>query len=139
MYYASSSNGTVAAIGCIVAIVIGVIGGIALYFTFLSKKNENKFKGFLGWMYDFLSFKKMLIENLLRITYLILTITVTLASFCVGNFLVTLVTLLLGNLAVRVCYEFSLVLLLICRNTTEINKKLSNSTITTNVTQEDNV
>lgn len=33
-----------------------------------------------------------------------------------------LVTLLLGNLVVRIAYEFSLILLVICRNTTEIAK-----------------
>ena len=75
-------------------------------------------------MYDFLTFKKMLIENLLKICYLMLTIFITLGSFAfVSNFLVFLMILVLGNLAIRIVYEFSLVLLLICRNTTEINAK----------------
>lgn len=77
-------------------------------------------------MYDFLSFKKMLIEGLLRILYLICTLFVTLVSFgFIGeSFLVFIATLLLGNLAVRIVYEFSLIILVICRNTTEINSKL---------------
>ena len=57
----------------IIAIVLAVVGGIALHFTFLKKSNNGKFKGFWGWMYDFLTFKKMLIENLLKILYLICT------------------------------------------------------------------
>lgn len=121
------SNG--AFIWAIISAILAVIGGIVLYFTFLSKKNEGKFKGFLGWMQDFLTFKKMLIENLLKVTYLILTIFVTLSSLGMGNILAVLLSLLIGNLAVRLVYEFSLILLIMCRNTTEINKKLSNVTV----------
>ena len=62
----------------IIAAVIALIGGIVLYFTFLNSKNEGRFKGFLGWMYDFLTFRKMMLEALLRICYLILVIYVTL-------------------------------------------------------------
>lgn len=111
----------------IVSIVLAIIGGILVYFLFLSKKNEGKFTGFLGWLYDFLSFKKMFLETLLKITYLILALYVTLSSFAsIGsNFLGFLLTLVIGNIVVRVIYEFSLVLLVICRNTTEIAKNTS--------------
>jgi hypothetical protein len=71
----------------------------------------------------------MFIENLLKVTYLILALFVTLFSFGTGSFLSFIVTLLLGNLAVRVTYEFSLILLVICRNTTDISKKLTNVTV----------
>lgn len=130
-------NSQVAFIGMIISAVLGFVGGIVLYFTFLNKSNENRFRGFWGWVYDFLSFKKMLIENLLRISYLILTVTVTLTSFFAGNFLLTILSLLVGNLIVRLVYEFSLIMLIMCRNTTEINKKLSNSTVVKN--EETNV
>ena len=79
----------------------------------------------MGWLYDFLSFRKMFIEALLKITYLISAIFVTLSAFAViSNFLAFLLYLVVGNLVVRVAYEFSLILLVICRNTTDINKKL---------------
>ena len=65
----------------VISAILAVIGGIVLYFTFLSKKNEGKFTGFLGWMYDFLTFKKMMIENLLKILYLIAALFITLGSF----------------------------------------------------------
>ena len=116
------------AIWLIIAAVLAVIGGFLAYFMFLSKKNEGKFKGFWGWLYDFLSFKKMFLETLLKITYLILAIYITLASFAfIGtSFLTFILSLVLGNVGLRVAYEFSLILLVICRNTTDINKKLSN-------------
>ena len=120
-------GGTEAGIWVVISAVLAVIGGILLYFTFLKKSNDGKFKGFAGWMYDFLTFKKMLIENLLKVLYLICSLFVTLASFAeIGtSFLGFFITLVFGNLLIRIVYEFSLILLVICRNTTDINTKLS--------------
>ncbi len=114
----------------IVSLVLAVVGGILVYFLFLAKKNEGKFTGFVAWLYDFLSFKKMFLEALLKITYLIFAIYVTLSSFALigSNFLGFLATLIIGNLVVRVIYEFSLILLIICRNTTELAKQKSKKT-----------
>lgn len=123
----SSSDAVNSSIWLIVSIILAVVGGILIYFLFLSKKNEGKFKGFVGWLYDFLSFKKMFMEALLKITYLIVALYITLSSFAlIGvNFWAFLGTLIIENVVARLIYEFSLLLLVICRNTTEINKKLS--------------
>ena len=131
--YTSRSYGTSAlnsAIGSsvwvIVSLILAIVGGILVYFLFLSRKNEGKFTGFLGWLYDSLSFKKMFLEALLKVTYLIFAIYITLSSFTlIGiNFLGFLLYLVLGNVVVRVVYEFSLILLVICRNTSDIAKKM---------------
>ena len=124
----SSSDAINFSVWMIVSIILAVVGGILIYFLFLSKKNEGKFKGFAGWLYDFLSFKKMFMEALLKITYLILALYITLSSFALigTNFIAFLGTLILGNVILRLVYEFSLLLLVICRNTTDISKKLSN-------------
>lgn len=116
----------------VISAILAVIGGIVLYFTFLSKKNEGKFTGFLGWMYDFLTFKKMMIENLLKILYLIAALFITLGSFALisTSFIAFLMTLVFGNIVARVVYELFLVTLVICRNTTDINKKLGNKEVT---------
>lgn len=111
----------------IISAVLAVVGAIVLPLTFLSAKNEGKFKGFLGWMYDFLTFKKMMLEALLKGLYLVFVIFITLGSFAMlsQSFIPFIVTLVLGNISARIVYEFSLILLLICRNTTDISKKLS--------------
>lgn len=108
----------------IVSIVLAIVGGLLIYFLFLNKKNEGKFTGFLGWLYQFLSFDKLFLEALLKITYLIFALYITLSSFSLisVNFLLFLTTLILGNVLLRVGYEFSLLLLVICKNTTEIAK-----------------
>lgn len=111
----------------IISAVLAVIGGILVYCLFLNKKNETKFKGFLGWLYDFLSFRKMFLEIVLKVTYLIAAIFITLSSFALigTSFIAFICTLVFGNILLRVGYEFSLVLLVICRNTTDISKKLT--------------
>ena len=123
----STSDAVNSSVWLIVSIILAVIGGILIYLLFLSKKNEGKFKGFVGWLYDFLSFKKMFMEALLKITYLIVALYITLSSFALigSNFIGFLAILIIGNVVARLVYEFSLLLLVICRNTTEINKKLS--------------
>ncbi len=120
----SMSSAVGSTVWVIVSLILAIVGGILVYFLFLSKKNEGKFTGFLGWLYDFLSFKKMFLETLLKVTYLIFAIYITLYSFVLigTSFLAFLLTLILGNVIIRVIYEFSLILLVICRNTTEIAK-----------------
>jgi len=116
-----------AGVWMILAFALAIGGAIALYCTFLRKDNDGKFKGFLGWLYDFLTFKNMLLEMILRVVYLVLAIHITLTSlsFLGINFLLFVMYLVFGNLILRVTFEFSLVLLTICRNTSEINKKMS--------------
>ena len=123
----SMSSAVGSTVWVILSLILAIIGGILVYFLFLSKKNEGKFKGFLGWLYDFLSFKKMFLEALLKVTYIIVAIYITLSSFALigESFLSFLLTIVLGNVLARVVYEFSLILLVICRNTTDIAKNTS--------------
>jgi len=110
----------------VIAAVIAIVAGIVLYFTFLSKRHEGKFKGFFGWLYEFWNFKRFTLEAILKITYLILSIFLTLASFAmIGTSILAFILLItLGNLVLRIVYEFSLLMLVICRNTIDINNKL---------------
>lgn len=113
----------------VISALIALVGGIVLHFTFLKAKNENRFNGFLGWMYDFLTFKKMMIESLLRVLYVIAALFITLSGFVAGNLLSCLLTIVGGNLILRIAFEFSLILLVICRNTSDINKKLTGDVV----------
>lgn len=68
----------------------------------------------------------MYITTILKVSYLILAIFITLSSFSLisTSFVGFLLTLLFGNLILRIAYEFSLVLLSIHENVSEINKKM---------------
>ena len=108
----------------IISIVVAIAGGIVLYFTFLRRKNN--LNGFAAKLHDFLNFKSLLIEEILKVSYLILAIFITLYSFgFIGiNFISFLAMLIGGNLVLRISYELSILIIKICKNTTEINNKL---------------
>lgn len=115
-----------AGIWVIISFVVALVGGICLYFTVFSDKNENNYKGFMAKLYEFIKFKKMYITTILKVSYLILAIFITLSSFSLisTSFVGFLLTLLFGNLMLRIVYEFSLVLLSIHENVSQINKKM---------------
>ena len=110
----------------IISLVVAIIGGICLYFTVFSDKNERKYQGFMSKLYDYVKFKKMYITVILKVSYLVLAIYLTLVSFTAisTSFLAFLLILIFGNLILRLVYEFSLVLLSIQENVSEINKKM---------------
>ena len=114
-----------AGIWTIIAFVLAIVGAIIAYFLFV--KPEKKYpQKFVNWLRSFLNFNEMLIEPILKVTYIFLAIFITLTSFnYIGsNFLVFLLTLVLGNLAIRVIYEASMMMVGIWKNTKEINKKM---------------
>ncbi len=114
-------------IWAIISIVLAIVGAILIVVLFTTRKNEGKFKGFVAWLYDFLSFKNMIVEIILKVTYLVIAIFITLYSL--GLLFVSplsaLMLLVFGNVLVRVGYEFSLMMIMLCRNTSDINSKLS--------------
>ena len=123
MYYYSRSyeiNPVVTVMLFLFAIVLGVIA----YYAFVKKEGKPQ-SAFFAKLKAFLNFDTMIIEGLLKATYIILAIFVTLFSFQIIpiNFLEFLFVLVFGNILVRVAYETSMVVLLIWRNASEINKK----------------
>jgi hypothetical protein len=78
---------------------------------------------------DFLRFKVMIIEGILKVFYVIAIIFTTLSAFSwfAMGFLGVLFFLLqitLGNVMVRVVYEAVLLKIMIWKNTKEINEKM---------------
>ena len=121
----ATSSLAAAGVWGIIAAILAIIGGILVYVLFLNKKNEKKFTGFVKWLYDFLSFKTLTLEMLLKVFYLITAIYLTLVSFAfIGtSALLFFGILILGNLFARIIYEGSLLVILIYKNTKEINEK----------------
>ena len=109
----------------IVSLVLAIVGAILGYFMFVKpeKKYPNKF---VNWLRSFLNFNEMLIEPILKVTYMFLAILITLGSFeLIGSsFVGFLLTLILGNLLIRVIYEASMMMVGIWKNTKEINNRM---------------
>ena len=109
----------------IVSLILAIIGAIIAYFLFVKpeKKYPNKF---VNWLRSFLNFNEMLIEPILKVTYMFFAIFITLGSFSLisYSFVSFLLVLLFGNLITRVVYEASMMMVGIWKNTKEINKKI---------------
>lgn len=126
-------NGSVAVLAFLfLLLLLAVIGGIVLHATFLSPKNEGRYQGFLGEIYDFLTFRKLVIEGVLRFVYVISACVMTvygviqlfLADTFATGILYCLAFMVLGNVALRIAFEFVLMFILICKNLIEMNQKL---------------
>jgi hypothetical protein len=121
-------------LGRIIIVILGLILGLVVFFVFMPKKNEGKYTGFLGWLYDFLNFKILLSQGLLKALYAISAATLILSSlykllFTEGGsigakLLAFVLTFVLGNIILRIVYEFMLFIILICKNTSDINSNL---------------
>ena len=119
----SSSLGAVEGAGIwgIVSIILAIIGGILVYFLFVNAKQEPKNK-FLKWLKDFLAFKTMWIEMLMKVFYYISTIFCVLFSFALisTSFVAFLVMLIVVPIFIRLGYEAAVMFIMIWRNTRDI-------------------
>lgn len=114
-----------ASIWMLIAAILAIIGGVLLYFLFVKKKEDPKNK-FLKWLKDFLSFKIMWLEPILKVVYYIATIFVILFSFTflsIGGFgvLAFFLCLIFGPIAIRLAYEMTMMFIMIWRNTQNIS------------------
>ena len=109
----------------IISLIAALAGCFIVYFLFVIKKEKTK-NDFLDWLKEFLSFDKMFIEPILKITYLFLVIFITLSSFSLirSSFVAFILALVFGNILIRVIYEIALIKIMIWKNTTEIKNKL---------------
>ena len=112
--------------GSLIAFIVAFDASIVIYFVFMDKKEENKYTGFVKNLYDFLHFKINFIEAFLKIAYITTTLYVTITSFSLIKVDVALffMTLILGNIIIRILYEAAFLLYNIYLNTKEINNKL---------------
>lgn len=116
----------------VILFLIALVGGTCAYLMFVKSDEEPKHPRLLR-LKEFLSFKKMIIEGLLKASYIIFALFITLYSFqiMVGtSFITGLMLLILLNIMLRIGYEASLIVLLIWRNTNDISKKLGKNELT---------
>lgn len=123
----------------VILFLIALVGGVCAYLMFVKSDEEPKDPRLLK-LKEFLSFKKMIIEGLLKATYIVFALFVTLYSFLImvdTSFITGLMLLILLNILLRIGYEASLIVLLIWRNTSDINKKLGKSDLVEEINEMD--
>ncbi len=111
-------------IWAIISVILALAGGIIIYFTLLRK--NNKLSGVLGKICDFLTFKTLLIKEILKISYVTIALFITLYSFCfiTKDIIYFFKFLIGGNIFLRLAYELIVIIIKINKNTTEINEKI---------------
>jgi len=123
IFESNSSSIASAGVWALVSIVLAIVGGILVYFLFVKKDAEPKGK-FAKWLKDFLSFKIMWIEGLLKVVYYIGTIFFMLVSFAfiAVDFAAFISLLVVAPVVLRICYEAAMMFIMIWRNTRDIAK-----------------
>lgn len=123
----------------VILFLIALVGGVCAYLMFVKSDEEPKDPRLLK-LKEFLSFKKMIIEGLLKATYIVFALFITLYSFLImvdTSFITGLMLLILLNIMLRIGYEASLIVLLIWRNTSDISKKLGKNELVEEIKEMD--
>ena len=128
-YYTNTSAALDAGIWAGVALILAIIGGILVYFLFIKSKTAPKGK-FAKWLKDFLNFKIMWLEPILKVVYYIATIFTILFSFSFlsqggAGLIAFLLSLTLGPVLIRIVYEAAIMFVMIWRNTKDIAENTS--------------
>ena len=109
-------------------IIAAVVIGIVLNVTFLSRKNEGRFHGFWGKVYNCLSFNRFYSEGITKllgvITFLMLTFLGLYMVFT-GSVVSGILTIIFGNLAARLGYELVMMFIILCKKSVSIDKRVS--------------
>lgn len=108
----------------IIAAIVVIAGGLALYFLFVRKPNQ--FQGTVAKLHDVLNFRTWYTEKIIRVLYCITVVGIVVYSVILlfSHFFTAVLLFVLGNLTARIVYEYALLLLVLCRNTQEINRKM---------------
>lgn len=110
----------------IVALLLALAATICAYIFLLPESKRDRLPGWVKVVADVLNFKYLFLDGVLRATYIFLTAF----SILYGLFLLFsegwpgLVTMLLTPILIRIIYECSMLVLILVRNVTEINKKM---------------
>lgn len=110
----------------LLALVVIIAGGLALYFLFVAKRHEKPLTPGVQKLHDALTFRTLFTEKLLRALYCIVVCALAIWSVILlfSNFLAAVLLFVIGNVIARICFELTLVLLILCRNTQEMNQKM---------------
>lgn len=109
-------------------IVAAVVIGIVLNATFLRRKNEGRFQGFWGKVYNCLSFNRFYSEGITKLLGVITFLMLTFLGFYMiftGSVVSGILTIVFGNLAARLGFELVMMFIILCKKSVSIDKRVS--------------
>ena len=118
----------------ILSAVLSVVGTVLIFIFILPGDKRAGLPKFGKWIHDFLNFKSLVVEAVLKFLYILSTLFVILDGFFTifttnymgqSNALQGLLTMIFGPIAVRLAFELLMLLILLVKNVMAINRRLS--------------
>lgn len=116
--------------GVLLAIVVIALIISILVFIFLVQKKKAPRGRFLRWLREYLNFRSILVAGIIKFVYIFLAVILTIASFFImfqgkddsvlTMIVAGLVTLIVGNILLRVMLELTMALIVVWENTSDI-------------------
>ncbi len=144
LFSGMAANGVVT----VLSIILAIAATIVLLIMVIPEKKRESLPSFFKKLHDVFNFKQLLIEKILKITYVFLTVLSILTGILMiiiqapymgiaysnyggGNaaalsLLYGLILIVIVPTAIRLIYEGMMMFILLVKNTIEINKKLKN-------------
>lgn len=119
----------------IISALVSLVCSILVWALVMPEKKRPTLNAFFTFVSDVFNFRSLLIEKILKFTYLLLTLFAILFGFCAfivsisindgRAALIGLLVMILGPIALRLIYELSMMAVLLVKNVIEINNKMS--------------
>ena len=118
----------------ILSAVLAVVGTVLIFIFILPGDKRAGLPKFGKWIHDFLNFKNLVVEAVLKFLYILCTLFVVLDGFFTiftenymgqSNALQGLLTMVFGPITVRLAFELLMLLILLVKNVMAINRRLS--------------
>lgn len=133
----SALNANMGAFG-IIATILAIIATVAAFILVVPESKREKLGRFGKFLHDAVNFKFLIVEKILQALYIFVTAYLILCGFFMlfmapetwtgrhwlGGYGILL--MVLGPIAVRLCYELLMMAVLLLKNVISINRKLKN-------------
>lgn len=128
MRYGGGYSAFLAVFG-VILVIAAVVGAVILRLTVFSEKNQGKYTGFMGWLYQFMNFRSLIVQPVVKLLYCITACVITAVSLIAvfsggAGILAGLINFVVGQIVARLIYEMMMLTILLVTNVMEINKKL---------------
>lgn len=129
----SGSSGPDPTMVVVISVLVALVLTILLWILVIPEKRRPKLGKFFAFLADLFNFKSLLIEKILKFTYVLLTLFAIVFGFCMlfivsygeSMALYGVLIMILGPIALRLVYELSMMGVLLVNNVIEINRKMS--------------
>lgn len=129
-YYTRSAGAS--GVGVVLGIILAAAATVlACIFLLPEKRREGMKNKFMEFLHDFVNFKVLFIDKLMKVLYIFTTCAAVLVGFFMlilgGRYLwyVGLMLMVFGPIVIRLVYEGMMLLIIGVNNIVEINNKLS--------------